>query len=236
MRFTCFLCLLFLAGCATKYIVPANRFITPETQGGAFRGQFEFQQTSANQLTVNTENGTVEEGVLYEDVSRAGFLYSNSFFEQFDVFWSHTGSANSMLGGKLQVMGGSRTSNSAGHKLSLALAFGGNEHETDDSSVEFELSGREFLVLYGYRINESFLPYGSLSYATYEFDGTIKVSGPLNGLRPQYTTTSTALNGGIEFSIDAFMAKLEATYQQLQTEDTKDKIGFRIGYALGFSW
>jgi hypothetical protein len=55
-----------------------------------------------------------------------------------------------MLGGKLQIMGGSRSSNSAGHKLSLALALGGNEHETDDESIEFELSGREFLVLYGY--------------------------------------------------------------------------------------
>lgn len=236
MRYFLLLCLYLLAGCATKYIVPGNRFITPETQGGAFRGQFEFQQTGANQLTVDTGSGTVDEGVLYEDVSRAGFLYSNSFFEQFDIFWSHTGSANSMLGGKLQVMGGSRTSNSAGHKLALALAFGGNEHETEDESVEFELSGREFLVLYGYRINESVLPYASLSYATYEFDGTIQASGPLNGLRPQNTTTSTAFNGGLEFSIDAFFAKLEATYQQLQTTDTKDKIGFRIGYALGFSW
>ncbi len=236
MRYLLLLCLYLLAGCATKYIVPANRFITPETQGGAFRGQFEFQQTSASQLTVDTGNGTIDEGVLYEDVSRTGFLYSNSFFERFDVFWSHTGSANSMLGGKLQIMGGSRSSNSAGHKLSLALALGGNEHETDDESVEFELSGREFLVLYGYRVNQSVLPYTSLSYATYEFDGTIQASGPLNGLRPQLTTTATALNGGIEFSIDAFMAKLEATYQQLKTNETKDKVGFRIGYSLGFSW
>lgn len=236
MRHFLLLCLYLLAGCATKYIVPGNRFITPETQGGAFRGQFEFQQTSASQLTVDTANGTVDDGVLYADVSRAGFLYSNSFFEQFDLFWSHTGSANSMLGGKLQIMGGSRTSNTAGQKLALALAFGANEHETEDESVEFELSGREFLVLYGYRINESVFPYTSLSYATYEFDGTIQASGPLNGLRPKYTTTSTALNGGVEFSIDAFMAKFEATYQQLVTSDTKDRSAFKFGYAIGFSW
>jgi opacity protein-like surface antigen len=237
MRFILFLSFYFLAGCATKYIVPGNRFITPETQGGALRGQFEFQQTTANQLTIITDNGTVDEGVNYIDINRSGFLISNSFFEQFDLFWSHTGTANSMLGGKFQFVGGSRTSKATGHKLSLAAAIGGNEHETDDESVEFKLGGQEFLVIYGYRLSEHVLPYTSFSYATYSFSGTVKSSDPvLNGLEPELQTTVKSLSAGMEFSLESFFAKVEATYQQLSTSDTKDRARLGYGYSFGFSW
>lgn len=236
MKYLLLLCLYFFAGCATKYIVPGNRFISPETQGGIFHGQFEFHQTNASQLSADTSESTVDRGVVYQDVSRSGFLYSNSFFDQFDLFWSHTGSANSMVGGKLQVMGASRSAKAAGQKLSLALAFGANDHELEDESIEFELSGREFLVIYGYRINESFLPYASLSYANYDFKGIININNALNGLRPKYATISKAVNGGFEFSIDSFISKVEATYQQLVTTDTKDEHNIVFGYSLGFSW
>jgi hypothetical protein len=237
MKFLLLLSLYFLVGCATKYVVPGNRFLTPESQGGAFRGQMEMLFTNANQLTVNTSNGSVNDGVNYSEISRTGFLLSNSLFDQFDFFWSHIGSANSMLGGKLQVIGDSRSARGAGNKLSLAAAVGGNEHETDDKSVEFELGGSEFFILYGYRINESFLPYTSVSYATYNFSGQVRSSNPvLNGLRPEIETSITSFNGGLELSMDAFFAKIEATYQELRTANTKDKSGFIFGYSLGFSW
>lgn len=221
-----------LSGCATKYLIPGNRFITPETQGDAFHGQIEFQQTAANQLSANLTNDSVDDGVLYTDVSRSGFLFSNSFFDRFDLVWSHTGAANSMIGGKIQVLGGSRVSKSAGHKAALTVLFGGNEHETDDASVEFELTGREYLLSYGYRINENILPYATFSYASYNFNGTVTASG----LELEYLTTSTSANAGLEFSLDAFFAKLEASYQQLKTVDTKDKTRIGFGYSLGFQW
>lgn len=237
MKLLLLLSLYFLASCATKYIVPSNRFITPETQGGALRGQFEFQQTKSNELTINTSNGNVDEGVFYSDVKRAGFLLSSSFFDQFDLFWSHAGGANSMLGGKFQFLGASRSAKGAGHKMSLAAAFGGNEHETDDKSVEFELSGKELLILYGYRFNEHILPYTSFSYATYDFSGKIHSSDPvLNGLEPSLTTTALSLSGGLELAFDVVFAKLEGTYQQLSTKQTKDRSHFSIGYSLGVSW
>jgi len=142
-----------------------------------------------------------------------------------------------MLGGKLQIIGASRAANGAGHKLSIAALFGNNEHETDDESVKFELGGKEFLMVYGYRINESFLPYVGLSLASYDFTGKISSSDPsLNGLEPKLTTKSQSLNMGTEFSLNAFFAKLEATYQKLATSDTKDKDRFVFGYSIGFSW
>lgn len=237
MRIILLICLFFQVSCATKYLVPGNRFITPETQGGAFRGQVEFQQTKANQLTVNTSNGTVDEGVNYSSISRSGFLLSNSLFEQFDLFWSHIGSANSMVGGKFQFIGAPRTAAGAGHKMSLAVAFGGNEHETDDETVEFNLQGKEYLLLYGYRLNANVFPYASFSYATYNFSGEVHSSDPaLNGLEPEMETTVKSLSGGVELSMDAFFAKFETTYQQLATSDTKDKSVFLFGYSFGISW
>lgn len=227
--------LLFQAGCATKYIVPGNRFLTPESQGGAFRGQAEFQQTSANQLAIDTSNGSVDDGVKYNDISRSGFLVSNSIFDPFDLYWSHIGGANSMVGAKFQFMGGSRTSNSVGHKMSVAAAVGGNEHETDDKSIEFDLSGKEYMLLYGFRFSPNILTYSTFSYSVYKFDGDVK-KGPLTGQDPKFETSIKSLSGGAEFSINPFFAKLEATYQQLETTDSNNKSRFIFGYSLGMSW
>ena len=237
MKLLLLLSLLFQVSCATKYIVPGNRFMTPETQGGAFRGQVELQITNANQMAIDTSNGDVENGVLYEDTSRVGFLLSNSFFDSFDLFWSHVGSANSLIGAKIQFLGDPRIAGSAGHKMSLALAAGGNEHETDDEAVEFELSGQEFMLLYGYRINSNVLPYTNLSYAKYNFEGDIRSSDPLlNGLSPIFETTVLSLSGGVELSYESFFAKLEGTYQQLETTDTKNKSRMIFGYSFGLNW
>lgn len=227
--------LLFLTSCATKYIVPGNRFITPETQGDAFRGSIEIQQNQSSHLKIDTSDRKVDNGVIYDPVTRTGFMASNSIFDQFDILWTHTGGSNSLIGGKFQFLGESRVAKAAGHKGSLAILFGGNEHESDDENFEFELTGREYLLLYGYRINETILPYMSLSLANYSFNGKI-TSGSLKGLEPEYATNSKALNTGFEFSFDAFFAKLEATYQQLETDDTKKKERFVFGYSLGLSW
>lgn len=237
MKFSFWILLFFLGGCATKYIIPGNRFITPETQGGALKGAFEFQQTRATQLTIDTSNGSVKDGVLYADTTRSGFQFSESFFDNFDFMWSHTGSANSMLGGKFQIAGDSRAAKSSGHRFSVAALFGNNEHETDDESVKFELGGKEFLILYGYRLSESILPYATLSLASYDFKGKVHSSDPmLNGAEPNLTTKARSLSSGIEFSMNAFFAKVEATYQKLATTDTKDRDRFMFGYSVGYSW
>lgn len=210
--------------------------MTPESQGGAFRGQAEIQQTTAQELTINTSNGSINDGVLYNLSTRSGFQVSNSFFESFDLYWAHVGSGNSIIGGKLQVMGTSRTAKGDGHKMSLVAGLGGNEHETDDESVEFTLSAREYMLIYGYRFGESVLPYVGLSHSTYDFDGTINASGSLKGLEPSFHTTILALNSGVELSLSALVAKLECSYQQIATDDTKDRTSFICGWSLGFAW
>lgn len=229
--------LLLIYGCATKYMLPGNRFLTPESQGEAFRGQVEIQKTTGNELSIDTTNNTIDEGVLYSQVSRTGFLLSNSIFNQFDLFWSHVAGANSMLGGKFQFMGGSRVSKSLGHKMSLAAAIGSNEHETDDGVVEFTLGGSEYLILYGYRFVEEILAYTSISQANYTFDGRINsTNNQLDGLRPNINTRIMSISGGFEASVNPVFAKLEFTYQSLNTEKTKNRVQYITGLSVGVSW
>ncbi|MFP5386935.1 MAG: hypothetical protein ACLGHN_12700 [Bacteriovoracia bacterium] len=235
MRNFILISLFFVSSCATKYIIPGNRFITPESQGGIFQGQLELQQTGATLATIDTSSGTVNEGVRYKEVARTGFLLSGSLFNQFDLVWSHTGSSNSMIGGKFQFFGDPRSGKGAGHKAALALLMGGNEHESEEEDVEFELTSREYLILYGFRISENIFPYTSFSYATYNFRGKI-TSGSLNGLRPEFVSDSRALNIGTEFSIESFFAKIEFTYQRLATSDTKESERKLMGLSMGFSW
>jgi hypothetical protein len=237
MKYLVLLPIFLLYGCATKYIIAGNRFITPETQGGALRGTIEVQKTAANQLTVNIDQTNHVNGALIADVARTGFLYNTSFFEQFDFVWSHTGSANSMMGGKFQFIGPSRTANGAGHKFAVAGLFGGNNYETDDKSVKFTLGGREYLAIYGYRINEAILFYSSFSYAEYNFSGKIYSSNPtLNGQRPNINTRVRAAYAGLELSYQAVFLKVESGYQELVTTDTKDFTHTITGISAGYAW
>ncbi len=237
MRFILLGSLFLIYGCATKYMLPGNRFLTPESQGEAFRGQIEVQKTTGNELSIDTSNNSIDEGVLYSQVSRTGFLFSNSIFDKFDLFWSHVAGANSMLGGKFQFMGGSRVSKSLGHKMSLAAAIGSNEHETDDGVVEFTLGGQEYLLLYGYRFVEEILAYTSVSQANYIFDGRINSSNAqLDGLRPNINTRVISISGGVEASVNPVFAKLEFTYQSLNSDKTKNRVHYITGLSIGVSW
>lgn len=211
--------------------------MTPETNGGMFKGQIELQQANANQLTINTTNGSVDEGVFYQNVVRSGFMYATSFFENFDLFWSHIGGGNSLVGAKFQILGDPKAQKSEGHRLALSAGFGGNEHETDDGAVDFKLEGNEFGLLYGYRLNEMVLPYVALFKSKYTFSGKI-VGGPSNlrGLEPRLDTNILALNGGLEFTVKSIVAKLEGSYQQLDTTDTKEQTQLIFGWTIGYAW
>ena len=225
--------LLFLTSCATKYIIPGNRFMTPETQGGAFRSSIEIHQSTANTLKADVSEGNVDNGVEYSVSGRTGFAYAASFLEQVDLFWTHTGGANSLLGAKYQFMGASKLANGAGHKMALSFAMGGNEHETEGKpTVEFDLSGQEFQLLYGYRFNEIVLLYSNLSYSRYNFDGKI-TSGDLKGLKPSFESKFYSLYAGMELAVGIFFVKGECGYQEMNTTDTKANGNFLFGYAVG---
>jgi hypothetical protein len=229
--------LITLGGCATRYMVPTNRFITPESQGGVLRGQFELQYTQAHELSMASFWGRTDDGVLYNEVSRTGYMLSTSLFNAFDFIWSHTASSNSMVGGKVQFVGGSRTEKAAGHKLALAALVGANDHVLIDESVSFRLEGKEVLLIYGYRINEIVMPYMSLAKSDYNFDATLKSPWPtINGQTPSFKTSIISANLGTDLSIDAFFGKIELSYQQVDTNNTKELTALNFGVSAGVNW
>ncbi len=227
-----------LSGCATKYMLPGNRFLTPETQGKTFESQFEIQQASASRGTIDLSNASTDNALLYSDEKKAGYLYSTSLLEQIDFFWSTVASGNSMLGGKYQILGSSRTAKGAGHKIAVSVAFGGNKHKIEGSdTIEFNLKGKEFSLIHGFRINENVLLYDALSYSQYSFDGTVTSSDPLySGLKFQYDNTLIGLYGGTELSLGPLFGKLELGYQTIRTTSTPVRSWYVMGYSIGISW
>jgi hypothetical protein len=237
MRVLTLILLFFFVGCATKYIVPTNRFFTPESQGGIFSGQVEYQNTQAHQLAVLVDGGNVDQGVIYSTVARGGYSFSTSFTESLDLVWSHLAGGNSLGGIKVQFLGSSRSSKGAGHKLSGLALLGSNEYETSDKSIVFTLSAQEFVLLYGYRISEIVFPYVSLNRANYNFQGTISSSDPdLNGKQPSYETMAIGINGGVELDWNSFFLKTEASYQMIETNETPNMNSFNYGFSFGAYW
>jgi hypothetical protein len=211
--------------------------MTPETQGEAFHGQFEIQKITGNELSIDTKNNRVDEGVLYNETPRTGFLFSESIFNQLDLYWSETSSANSMFGAKFQFLGGSRIAKEIGHKLAIAAAVGSNEHETDDRMVEFTLGGTEYMLLYGYRFMEQLMLYSSFSQARYNFNGKIHSSNAgLNGLKPNIDSKIMSVSGGLEASLHPIVGKLEFTYQSIDSDKTKAYSHFLTGVSIGYAW
>ncbi len=211
--------------------------MTPETLGGYGRGQIEVQKTNATLAKIDTSQNTVTNGLKYEDVGRTGYLAEGSLIDQFDLYWSHTGSANSMLGGKFQFWGSPRAGSGDGHKGALAVAFGGNDHQEDGGKTKYNLSGREISLLYGYRLASYAMPYTNLSFAKYDFEGKVySTNSAINGKEPSYQSTVNSLNNGVEFAMGPMVSKLELTYQILSSNRTKERTRFIFGYTIGLTW
>jgi len=240
MRLTAVLGLmLFNVGCATKFILPGNRFMTPETQGGIFKVQVDYQQTQGNQLLVKpTSSIAIDEGVNNSQIYRSAYFFGTSLFESFDLYWSHIGAGNSLFGLKWQMLGTSREAKGVGHKLALSYAFGGNQHEEDTvPGVKFNLSGQEMMLLYGYRMNEWFLPYSSLMYSTYDLAGTVRSSSiTLNGRKLDYKSSLMGAYVGAEFLLMSLVLKIEYGYQQLEVSKSPESTQAVYGYSIGYLW
>lgn len=224
--------LLFVSSCATRYILPANRFLGPEVQGGGFKTSIELQKSTAHNAKLKADNNGIT-GVKYEEISRMGYLLSTGLFDSFDIIWSHIGSGNSLVGGKYQFLGGDRTG--TGTKLSVAYLVGGNEHESDKKDLEFTLNAQEFWGLYGLRINSFFMPYASLGYGKYNYKAHIK-KGFFRGERPKIKSDIYFMMVGGEFNYEGFIFKLETGFQVLESSKTKDEWAYRTGFSLGYGW
>ena len=231
--------LFFCTSCATKYILPGNRFISPETVGSALRPQVELQQNSTKMVGVDVTGGQTNNRLLYTDKMRLGYFFGLSLIDQLDFIWYQTASSVSFVGGRLQLIGGSKASNATGHKLAITAAFGGNEHELDktDPKINFTMGAQDYSLIHGYRFTPNILVYESFSRTSMTYDGRLKSNDPTyNGLEVGYRNTLYGLFGGVEFSYNSLMVKLECGYQIIKSTRTPDREGIRLGYAFGYNF
>lgn len=224
---------LLLTSCATRFILPTQRFIGPEVQGGALKTSIEVQKVTAHEAKLKGTNDGIE-GVKYDDLSRMGYQLSTGLFERLDLVWSHLGSGNSLVGGKFQLIGDGRGSG-AGTKLSIAYLVGGNEHENDDKSLDMRLNAQEFWVVGGLRINEFIMPYTSFGYGNYSYKAQIK-KGAFTGEEPRIKSSLYTLMVGAEAQFEGVIFKLETGTQLIESTKTKDKWSYRTGFSLGYGW
>ncbi len=234
------LVVLFLCtSCATKYVLPGNRFISPESVGGSLRPQIELQQNSSKVVSIDVSGGRTDNRLLYSDKNRTGYFFGMSLIEQLDFIWYQTASSVSFTGARIQILGGSKSSNATGHKLALTAALGGNEHELDETEpkISFKMSGQDYSLIHGYRFSPNILVYESFSQTNITYDGKLKSNDPtFNGLEVGYRNTLYGLFAGVEFSYNSLMVKLECGYQRIKSTNTPNKEGMLYAYALGYNF
>ena len=224
---------LILSGCATRFILPSQRFLSPEAQGGGLKSSIEMTKTTAH---LGKLKGNVDgiKGVSYEDISRIAYQFNTGLFDQFDLVWSHIGSGNSLIGGKFQFMGGAKGAGD-GHKFSMAYLVGGNRHESDKKDIEFKLNAQEYWAIYGYRMNPFFMPYLSVGLGQYKYNAHIK-KGYYNGERPKIKSDVYMTSIGAELNYQSIFFRLESGFQLIESSKTNDLWAFRTGFGMGFSW
>jgi len=230
--------LISLVSCASRFIIPGNRFYTPETQGGALKGAVEYSSSTATQLIIDDRNASVEEGLISEKIGRNGTMLSLSVMDPIDLIWTRVNAGSSLLGAKLQFLGTPRSAKAVGHEVAFVGLFGSNKYETDDETIKFTLDVQEYSLVYGYRVTENILPYASITISTYQYDVNL-LKGPINGVGtsdPSYTSKVKALNLGSEFSFNMLFVKPELTYQLISTTDSATKTNAIVGVAFGVSW
>lgn len=224
---------LILSGCATRFILPSQRFLSPEVQGGGFKSSIELQKTTAHLARLKGNNDGIN-GLAYDEISRTAYQFSTGLFDQFDIIWSHIGSANSLIGGKFQFIGSAKGGGD-GHKLSFAYLVGGNRHESDKKDIEFRLNAQEYWGIYGYRLNPFFMPYFSFGLGQYKYRGHVK-KGFYAGERPRIKSDVYMSSLGLEINYQSVFFRLESGFQLIESTKTNDKWAMRTGFGLGYSW
>lgn len=222
-----------IVSCATRFILPAQRFLGPEVQGGGLRSSIEMSTSNAH---LGKLQGTFDgiKGVSYEEIQRTGYHFATGLFDSFDFIWSHIASGNSLVGAKFQALGSPRGAGD-GAKLSFAYFVGGNEHEPSEKDIQFKLNAQEFWAIYGYRLNPMFMPYVSAGFSKYNYKAQVK-TGDFQGEKPRIRSDIYSLMLGGELNFEAIFLRLETGMQLLESTKTKDKWTHRTGLSLGYSW
>lgn len=247
----------FLMGCAsTKFFIPANRFMIPETGGGLGLGEASGGGVGVIGVEI-TPNMNVASPDTTPELSKNSALSTGlqlGLFSFIDLYYNVAVGAPAAAGLKIQLLGDPKRTAKAGN-FSLAVAGGGvfgDSKQTSSStsskaSSELDFKGWEGMALIGYRPSDIVLFYAGPFQTHVEAD--IKISRTI--LSSGVTTVTSEPNGegdvkgvtvgmriGYHFFFNLEVSKTETVWTRNEpTILASEKFeNVALGISLGGAW
>lgn len=251
-NFILLLLLLTAASCSSYLRTTAAKMISPEANGGFFRGtvdvrfenvqayQLDFKNSTTQKLDDIGEFGAIN---LYADL---GILSRLDLYLHPDILLTPP-----VFGLKYQILGEPRRFAKQGN-FSLSLAAGIGQRSDSKSSnlddfdafdgsikeIDLDQSHTEFGLIVGYRWTNWLLHYGNIFLMKEEAKGTVtNDSGSIVDKDFKYKNSSTlASTGFMIYFAEHFHLKLDYTYLVTDWDYTAAQTSHVMNGGIGFHW
>lgn len=222
----------FISACAQRVKVPVNRFSTPEAVGVGL--ELEARQVGYSSGLFDFSNNQTDNALQMSLASNQEFYMGLGVSHNVDFFLKIPEESSSLIGVKIQFVGGPKKAISAGHQLSFTMGMGSERDKFDDEfEIDLKSDVQDYMLLHGYRFNESFLLYDGIALSHYDFEGTISGAPTLENNDLNYSAENIlGFFVGVELGGPSFNFKAETAIQKIKWSNTDEKLFFSFGYAL----
>lgn len=235
IRIYFFILIIFISSCAQRIKVPINRMISPEVVGQGLEVQYD--QVGYSNGILNLADGQ-NSPLIMSTVSERALHLGIGIVDKLDIFMNIPKESSSRAGLKIQLLGSPEKARSSGNKLALILATGSStDLYTVDYKINIAADLKDYALIHGYRFNENFLLYESLSITNYEFNGTIVGNNDLNYSSIKYTASNIfGVAVGVVLGPPSLKVKGELAAQKVEWSNTEAKTSYSFGYSLTATW
>lgn len=229
--------------CSLSLRTPPTRFISPEASG-MFKGSFSAGFAKATNAKVSLDGNNTDNPLELSDENIMNWVSpSLGLHDRIDIFASIVSQTPSVVGAKFQVWGDNRqNAKSNNTSLSIAVSGGSAEKEVDDDF--FDISGNtktdlktnvlEYMVLFGYRVDEMALFYVEAIIADYSMEGVISSdNGSIDGKSFKYEGKVNTFGAGFYLEKDNYFGRFSLSYQKSDWDRSEDKTSTLGSMALG---
>ena len=260
MKLISILSLFLLVGCATEinFYVPAQRFQTPETSGGAGSFDAALGMTQSQEITTvkvsdsiisSGSNVTLSKDAVYDFKKHIATGINLGLFERLDILASGYTDGPSYYGLKLQLIGADGPKKKEGFKMAITgsyaymrekdstqnITVGGNDREY---KANLTVKGYDASVLMGYRFSKGLIMYISGGYSEMESESvmesnqfaTVNIDGDV-----KMTAGTFGMRLGGNESTSLFV-NLEASYNKVEYQNSLEEEQTSLGAVLGVTY
>lgn len=225
-----------LFSCAQRIKVPINRFHSPEVIGGG--AEFEYRQVGFSSGVLDFTNSNTNNALTMGTSKDDEFYLGVGLSPSVDLFVRVPEESSSLLGIKIQLLGGGIKDAGDGHKLALTLGMG-SERDTFDQTFQIELKSdvTDYSIVHGYRFHSKFLVYEGISISNYSFEGRVLGTTGLNSDQIDYSAQNIlGAHAGAVIGGAGLKLKIEIAAQKIEWSNTESKLYQSFGVALSAGW